>query len=85
MASATMAEQLLEITETDEAGNTTATYIASPTDTKGTCRIDVIVSLHLFTHTETALVDIVPRLWWPWFGVRRFTAGDHACCKLTTQ
>lgn len=38
-----MAEKRLEITERDEAGNITATYVSSPTDTKGTSRVDVVV------------------------------------------
>ncbi|KAK4951432.1 hypothetical protein LTR10_010406 [Elasticomyces elasticus] len=32
----------LELTETDSAGNVLATYIASPTDPKGICRVDII-------------------------------------------
>lgn len=38
-----MAKERFEIAEHDEAGNITATYVASPTDTKGTSRVDVIV------------------------------------------
>ncbi|KAK3626557.1 hypothetical protein LTR56_019727 [Elasticomyces elasticus] len=38
-----MADQKrLELTETDSAGNVLATYIASPTDSKGICRVDII-------------------------------------------
>ncbi|KAK3653235.1 hypothetical protein LTR56_004771 [Elasticomyces elasticus] len=37
-----MADQRLELTETDSAGNALATYIASPTDSKGVCRVDII-------------------------------------------
>ncbi|KAK6388159.1 hypothetical protein LTR65_008167 [Meristemomyces frigidus] len=36
-------EKRLEVTEHDEAGNVTATYISTPTDTKGTSRVDVIL------------------------------------------
>lgn len=39
-----MAPEDFEITETDEAGHVIATYVSSPTDTKGISRLDIIVS-----------------------------------------
>lgn len=41
-----MAEKQLEITESDEAGNATATYVQSATKHDGTSRVDVVVRLH---------------------------------------
>ncbi|EMC97228.1 hypothetical protein BAUCODRAFT_147370 [Baudoinia panamericana UAMH 10762] len=37
-----MANDLPRFIETDEAGNVTATYVASPTSSDGVCRVDVI-------------------------------------------
>ncbi|KAK5114972.1 hypothetical protein LTR85_010010 [Meristemomyces frigidus] len=38
-----MADKRFEITEHDDAGNITATYVSSPTNTKGTSRVDIIL------------------------------------------
>ena len=38
-----MSEKTLEITESDEAGNVTATYVQSPSNQDERSRIDVIV------------------------------------------
>ena len=38
-----MSEKLVHISECDEAGNITATYVQSPTGLDGTSRVDVIV------------------------------------------
>ena len=41
-----MSEKLLEITERDEAGNITVTYVQSTANQDGMSRVDMIVCLY---------------------------------------
>ncbi len=47
-----MAEKTLEITECDEAGNVTATYLQSAIPQDGMSRVDMIVRSETYTHLD---------------------------------